>query len=448
MKGVCDMKLKSMISLLMIVCTLGFSFMPLQAEVVTTTEDQIPTIAAESAILIDASSKAVLYEKNGYSKQYPASITKLMTALLAIENLNPNDTITFSTEAIFGIERGSSHIGLDVGEQITVDEALHGLLLMSANEVANGLAEAVSGSIENFANRMTLRAKELGAQNTNFVNPHGLHDANHYTTAYDMALIASYLAYNDYFLDIMQDTTYQIPATNRVDEIRYLYQQHSMLNPTKNPIYYREDVIGGKTGFTDEARHTLVTIARRGDTTLVAVVLKSDKATLYTDTAALLDYGFDSYNTLSLHTTSDTLTTLPLYSVKSGKAYQAGNCSIGLTEDAAVLVHNSITAKDITTKLNLPEYIPLGSQVGDEVGEITYLYGSEILRTNKLIIKDIAFSPSPYATTLPSEGPKLSSIWYIILAVCALIALLILILWIRKRRITRKKRNKYYKLYK
>lgn len=442
------MKLKSIISLLIVVCILSFNFMPLCAQEVTTTKEEQPTIAAESAILIDANSKAILYEKNGYSKQYPASITKLMTALLAIENLNPNDTITFSTEAIFGIERGSSHIGLDVGEQITVDEALHGLLLMSANEVANGLAEAVSGSIENFANRMTLRAKELGAQNTNFVNPHGLHDANHYTTAYDMALIASYLAYNDYFLDIMQDTTYQISATNRVDEIRYLYQQHSMLNPTKNPKYYREDVIGGKTGFTDEARHTLVTIARRGETTLVAVVLKSDKATLYTDTAALLDYGFDSYNMLSLHTPADTLATLPLYSVKSGKTYQAGNCSIGLTEASSVLVHHSITEKDITTQLNLPEYISLGSQVGDEVGEITYLYGSEILRTDSLIITDISFSPSPYATTIPSEGPTLSKIWYIVLGICAFIVLLILILWIRKRRIARKKRHKYYRLYK
>lgn len=448
MKGVLYMKLKSMISLLLMICVFNFSFTTLQAEEVTQPTDQLPTITAESAILIDANSKTVLYEKNGYSKQYPASITKLMTALLAIENLTPTDTITFSHEAIFGIERGSSHIGLDVGEQITVDQALHGLLLMSANEVANGLAEAVSGSIENFANRMTVRAKELGAQNTNFVNPHGLHDSNHYTTAYDMALIASYLAYNDYFLDIMKDTTYQIPGTNKTDEIRYLYQQHSMLNPTKNPKYYRKDVIGGKTGFTDEARHTLVTIARRDDTTLVAVILKGEKATYYDDTATLLDYGFDSYSPLALHSATDTLTTLPLYSVKSGKNYQAGNCSIGLTEDTSVLVHNSITAKDITTSLSLPNYVPLGSQVGDEIGKITYLYGSEKLRTDKLIIKDISYSPSPFATTTPWEGTKLSVFWYIILGTSAFICFLLLIFKIRQKTLQRKKRNKYYKNFK
>lgn len=450
------MKLKSIISLFMVVCLFSFTFSPLQATEnapsvtspinTQSTEEKTPTIAAESAILIDANSKTVLYEKNGYSKQYPASITKLMTALLAIENLNPNDTITFSHDAIFGIERGSSHIGLDVGEQITVDQALHGLLLMSANEVANGLAEAVSGSIENFAGRMTLRAKELGAKNTNFMNPHGLHDPNHYTTAYDMALIGSYLAYNDYFLDIMQDTTYQIPPTNLVNETRYLYQQHSMVNPTKNPIYYRKDVIGGKTGFTDQARHTLVTMARRGDTTLVAVVLKSEKATLYTDTAALLDYGFDSYNMLPLHKTTDTLATLPLYSVKSGKNYQAGNCSIGLAEDSNVLVHKSITAQDITTHLNLPDYITLGNQVGDEVGEITYLYGSEILCTQKLIITDIAFSPSPYMAETPTSGSPFSDVWYIGLGVLALVCLLLLILLINNKH--RRKRNKTYRLYK
>lgn len=445
MKGVLYMKLKSTISLLLMICILNFNFTTIQAEEVTTATDQIPTIAAESAILIDANSKTVLYEKNGYSKQYPASITKLMTALLAIENLKPTDIITFSHDAIFGIERGSSHIGLDVGEQITVDQALHGLLLMSANEVANGLAETVSGSIDNFANRMTVRAKELGAQNTNFVNPHGLHDPNHYTTAYDMALIGSYLAYNDYFLAIMKDTTYQIPGTNKTDEIRYLYQQHSMLNPTKNPKYYREDVIGGKTGFTDEARHTLVTIARRGDTTLVAVILRGEKATYYNDTAALLDYGFESYSPLELHSSADTLATLPLYSVKSGKNYQAGNCSIGLTEDTSVLVHNSITAKDITTSLNLPDYVPLGSQVGDEIGEITYLHGSEKLRTDKLIIKDISYSPSPFATTTPWAGTKLSIIWYMLPVICAFICFIFLIFQIKKKLIQRKKRNKYYR---
>ena len=230
-------------------------------------------IGAEAAILMDADSKTILYEKNVHEKLYPASITKLMTALLAIENLSP--------EAVNSIEFGSNHLWMVEGEQITVDEALHGLLLESANEVANGLGEAVSGSISGFANLMTERAKQLGALNTHFANPNGLHNEAHYTTAYDMALIASYLTKEDYFLQLMKDTKYQIPPTNKNKETRYLAQQHHMINPVRDPKVFREDVIGGKTGYTNEARQTLVTMARQGDTTLVVVILKAEKSNVY-----------------------------------------------------------------------------------------------------------------------------------------------------------------------
>lgn len=407
-----------------------------------------PTIAAESAILIDAASKTILYEKNAYKKQYPASITKLMTALLAIENLAPTDVITFSNEAIFSIERASSHIGMDVGEQITVDQALHGLLLMSANEVANGLAEATSGSIETFAIRMTERAKELGTLNTHFTNPHGLHDENHYTTAYDMSLIASYLSDNPYFLEIMKDTTYEIPGTNKTDEIRYLSQQHYMLNPLRNGQLYREDVIGGKTGYTDIARQTLVTIAKQGDTTLVAVILKSEKSTLYTDTAALLDYGFDAYYSLDFHSPNEVLKTLPIYSIKSGQAYQAGNCSISVETPVSVLVNKSIKARDITTILDLPEYVDLGASKGDLIGEITYLYNSEILGKTKLIIQDISYSPSPYVTVLPNKDKLPSIKWPYIIVIFIIILVIFLLFKTRKKRKRYVNQLKFKKLFK
>lgn len=411
-------------------------------------ETNEPTLLAESAILIDANSKTVLYEKNGYSKQYPASITKLMTALLAMENLNPTDTLTFSKEAIFGIEPGSSHIGMDVGEEISVDSALHGLLLMSANEVANGLAEAVSGSIDGFAHLMTQRAKELGATQTNFTNPHGLHDDNHYTTAYDMALIASYLADNEYFLKIMQDNTYEIPATNLTNEVRYLSQQHKMLNIYRDSSIFREDVIGGKTGYTDMARHTLVTIAKQGETTLVAVVLKSEKNTLYSDTAALLDYGFSSYYSLELNSESDVVKTLPMYSIKSGQLYQAGNCSIATTTDFFALVQNNIKIQDITTNLTLPSYVDLSMKEGDSIGEITYLYNSKILGSIPLYIKEITYLPSPYTTVSPTPiDLTLPSFTYLYIVILVLILIIIIIL-IRSIRIRRKRKYRELKFNK
>ena len=424
---------------LLISIVLIFSFSPLKAEVTA------PNIAAESAILIDADTKTVLYEKNGYDQHYPASITKLMTALLAIENLSPNDVLTFSQEAIFGIERGSSHIGIDVGEQLTVDQALHGLLLMSANEVANGLAEAVSGSIDAFAERMTERAQSLGALNTHFANPHGLHDPNHYTTAYDMALIGSYLAQNDYFLQIMKDANCQIPPTNLTNEVRYLSQQHKMLNPLRDATIYREDVIGGKTGYTDQARHTLVTMAKQGDTTLVAVILQSEKDTLYTDTAKLLDYGFDSYHSLTLYTSNDILKTLPIYNVKSGQVYQSANCGVGLTEAISIIVPQTVSKEDITLSFNLSEWLDDTVQVGDTVGEVSFISNSKLIQKSPLVIKQMTPLPTPdFSFASISTSSSLSNSMKLAVLVLILLVLLIMVVFIRKHH----RRKKYYKINK
>ena len=404
-----------------------------------------PSIAAEAAILMDADTKTVLYAKNADQLHYPASITKLMTALLAIENLSPDDTITFSRDAIYSIEPGSSHIGITDGEILTVDQALHGLLLMSANEVANGLAEAVSGSLDGFAKLMTERAKELGALNTNFMNAHGLHDENHYTTAYDMALITSYLAENDYFLEIMQDMTYEIPPTNLTDETRYLYQQHAMLNPSRNAAIHRKDVIGGKTGYTDQARHTLVTMAKQGDTTLVAVVLKSDKSTLYTDTASLLDYGFSSYQVLNLHTTDDILKTLPGYSVKSGQAYQTVNYGLGVAEDASVIVLNTLNANDIELIFDLPEYLDSTFKINDTIGTVSFVLDGQTLVKRDLVIKQIDMLPNPEFSFF--EKHPLTWWQLCIIGVISIIIIIMVIIMIRKK-ILRKKYSRINRFFK
>lgn len=404
-------------------------------------------LTAEAAILIDATTQTILYEKNAYTKEYPASITKLMTALLAIENLNRADVITFSDTAVNSIEFGSSHIGIKSGEQLTVDEALHGLLLMSANEVANGLAEQVSGSIEDFAAAMTARAKELGAENTHFVNPHGLHDVNHYTTAYDMSLIANELVKNDYFLQLMQDYTYEIQPTNITDEIRYLSQQHRMLNPLRAGNYYREDVIGGKTGYTDEARHTLVTMAQQGDSTIIAVVLKSED--IYSDTNVLLDYGFNNFHSVALHSPTETIKTLPIYAIKSGKSYQAGNCSVAVADSLSVIVPNDTTFHDLTTHLDLPEYIALGAEEGDVIGSITYSKDGHTLAASDLKILKISYLSSPTTTILPSksEYPILKYAYIIGIVVAALLILWIIYLIYKKHRL-RSNRIKMGKLFK
>ncbi|MDA3733637.1 D-alanyl-D-alanine carboxypeptidase [Niameybacter massiliensis] len=429
---------------IILILSLLFSCLPLYA-----TEGDpgtsVPTIGAEAAILIDAKTGEILFEKNSQDRHFPASITKLMTALLVIENLKPTDMITFSEDAIYGIERGSSHMGMRVGEQISVDQALRCLLLMSANEVANGLAEKVSGSMDNFAVAMTKKAEALGAKGTSFKNPHGLDDEQHYTTAYDMALIAKELFHNEYFLEIMKDVTYQIPPTNKVNEIRYLSQQHKLMNQFSDSKLYRSDVIGGKTGYTDIARHTLVTMAKQGDIELIAVIMKSDtKSGMYTDTTKLLDYGFNAYQTFDLLKENEVITKLPIYSVKSGKLIEFATCDIVASSNESVLVSKNIKTRDIVTNINVPEYLEMGIASDAIVGSIEYLHNNKVLAKSDLKISNINYISSPYTANQP-EKPTLtfpiSS--FLILLILLLVILILLTLFIKRKR---KRKFKHKKL--
>lgn len=254
---------------------------------------ETPSITSEAAIVYEVNTGLILYSKNENTPYYPASITKLLTALIAFETLDLSDTITFSEKAITSITPGSSSIGILPNETLTVNDALHGLLLMSANEIANGIAEKIAGSTENFAELMNQRAKELGAINSFFVNPHGLIDPSHVTTVHDMALITKALINLPTFLDMMKDSFFEIGPTNLTDETRSLYQQHKMVNTKNDLTIYREDVIAGKVGYTQESGHTLVTVAKKNERTLIIVLMKSDAKSQYADTEALLNYGFE-----------------------------------------------------------------------------------------------------------------------------------------------------------
>lgn len=407
---------------------------------------QTPEIHAEAAILMDAKTGKILYEKNAHTQHYPASITKLMTALLVIENLKPTDTLTFSRESILDIDPLSSRIGMRVGEQITVNQALHGLLLMSANEVAAALAEAVSGSVDNFAVLMTQKAHALGAKNTQFVNPHGLHDLQHYTTAYDMALITQTLYNNPYFLEIMGQPVYQIPPTNKCADVRYLSQEHPLMNERRDSQRFRSDVIGGKTGYTNEARHTLVTTARRGEVDLIAVLLKSEKQFLASDTSKLLDFGFNSYHTIKLHDQNTRLTSLPVYTIRSGEVFEAAKCHISVAQTNTILVSRDIRLKDISTKLNIPDYLTLGVVKNEKIGTIDYIYKNEILATDDLIVHTIDFTPSPFTINRPPKATTGSVPSWLIGTCISLLCLLVFIHF--KSRPKPLPKKKYVPLYK
>lgn len=253
------------------------------------TDIKTPEIAAEAAVLYDVTHDKVLFEKNAGEKLYPASITKLMTALLVLEKANLTDTVTFSKTAVTNLESGAVTLGLQEGDKVSVKDCLYGLLLKSANEVANGLAEHVGGSISGFADMMNAKAAELGCTNTHFVNPNGLNDSNHYTTCLDMAKIAKAAFANPTLCEIASALSYEFPAT-KSSAARTITPGHKMLYPTDSRYY--EGIIGGKTGYTSLAGNTLVTCTEKDGVRLIAVVLKA-KSTHYTDTKALLDYGYE-----------------------------------------------------------------------------------------------------------------------------------------------------------
>ena len=249
-----------------------------------------PQVQAQGAALYDATNGRFLYEKNGDAHLFPASITKLMTALLVAEHCSLDETVTFSQAAVTNLELGAVTLKVKAGDQFSVKDCLYGLLLKSANEVANGLAEHVAGSVSAFADRMNQKAASLGCTNTHFVNPNGLNNSNHYTSAHDMALIAKAAFENDTVRQVASTLTYDFPATASVPSARHLQMGHKMLNPA-NAEYY-PGIVGGKTGYTSLAGNTLVTCAERDGVRLIAVVLKSSQ-THYSDTKSLLDYGFE-----------------------------------------------------------------------------------------------------------------------------------------------------------
>ena len=254
-------------------------------------------LASQAAVLLDAETGAVLYQKNMHQVLYPASITKIMTALLAVQNLQPETVLTVSQTAVNAVPRTSSHISLKAGERLTVEQALYAIGMESANDAANVLAEAVSGSLEGFAQLMTETAAQLGAKNTHFANANGLPDSSHTTTAYDMALITAAAWKQEGLKKYFSTVTYTLPATN-LSAARSFNNKDRLLPGGQ---YYYDGVEMAKTGWTSSAQGTFAAVVQKGDVTLVAVTLKSplleDK---YRDTHQLMDYGFSHYSRVTV----------------------------------------------------------------------------------------------------------------------------------------------------
>lgn len=256
-----------------------------------------PVTSAEAAILMEANTGTILYGKNIHQKSYPASTTKILTTLIAAETADMNDVVSFSNEAVFSIERSSSNMGMDVGETLTMEQCLYGILVYSANETANAVAEHIGGTIDDFIVMMNQKAAEIGCTESHFMNPHGLHDENHYTTPYDFALIAKEFFNNEMLCKMSSTINYVIEPTATQPDHMDLWSKNKLL-PGKTYAY--DYLVGSKTGYTTDAHSTLVSCAQKDGMKLICVVMKEDSPAQFEDTVALFDYGFANFQCLKV----------------------------------------------------------------------------------------------------------------------------------------------------
>lgn len=343
----------------------------------TTNYTYSPEIIADSGILIDANSGAILYEKNKDEINFPASTTKIMTALLVLEDekFDLNNRVYFSENAIYSTPPGSSHIAMNEDETLTLEEALHGLLLESANEVANALSEYVAGDMDKFVEMMNIRAKELGALNTHFTNAHGFHDKNHYTTAYDLSLIMKEVIKHEEFVKIINTTRYVIPPTEKQELERNLNNSNRLI---LNGPYFYEYAIGGKTGYTDEARHTLVNYAKKDNMNLISIVLHDEKFPAFQDTIALFDYGFTQFEDVILLKKSEFNKSIDVINSSSETNEIIGSSKLAISQDINIKIPKAIKDK-IKQQVNIPTYMKDILLEGEIVGRINFLYENTIL---------------------------------------------------------------------
>ncbi len=351
-------------------------------------------VAAPAAILMDAKTGNIFFERNADEKMYPASMTKVMTALLVLEHpgIDFGEVLTVPQDALDSLEWDSSIMGLKAGEVVTINELMYGLLLPSGNDAALVLGEYISGNVKDFAALMTKRAAELGAVSTNFVNPHGLHDENHYTTAHDMALIMKEAIKYPKFKEIISATNFMLPPSNKRETETEIKNTNKLIISGE---YYNPDVYGGKTGYTDEAKHTLACYAKRGEIELVAVVMGDEKNMTYTDSTLLFDYCFDNYEYRRV-INSNYETDIELYSGET----KNGVAVLRPAENIMILLPKDVTDDELVTIADTSGFTGETIAYGDRAGTITVSYDSKIIAQSELV------SVSDVYKKLPEKGKK------------------------------------------
>ncbi len=371
------MRFKRKIFILFLIISLSFTCRSLATE---------PTIASSAGILVEASTGKILYEKNAYEKMYPASTTKVLTAILVLENCNLDEMASVSHNAIFSIPNGYVNCNLQEGEKISIKDLMYALMVKSANDAAVVLAEHIGGSVGGFAEMMNKKAKEIGCQNTHFVNPNGIHDENHYTTAYDLYLMASYGMKNETFRNYVSTPSYTLPTTNKyATNDRICITTNDMIRP--NSRYYNENAIGIKTGYTTEAQNCLIAAARKNDIEVISVVLHAGTneqglSERYIDTKTLFDYGFDDFSFSDIVIKNDVIKNIE---IENGTK-DTKNLELIAKNTISSYVHKEMDVKSLSPKITLNEDLKAPIQAGSVLGNVTYLV-DDIEYTTELVAK-------------------------------------------------------------
>lgn len=378
-------------------------------------------ISAESAILIELSTGRILYEKNSTNVMYPASTTKMMTAILVIENCDLQDTVTVTESALENIPNGYVTCDISAGEELSVNDLLYALMIPSANDAAFALAEHVAGSVDEFSNMMNSKAKEIGCTSTHFVNPNGIHSESHYSTAYDLALIAKYCMKNETFRNIVATKEYTLPATNLHDNAdRTFSTTNELINPEKENYY--KFATGIKTGHTSLAGHCLVSESSRDGLDFISVVLNSETNNKrFTDTIELFNYGYDNYTLTKVKEKNTIIDTIEIENATK----ETKSLDLLIDESITVVNNKSITSDQIIPEIKLQD------------GIMAPIVKDQILGTIKYKVDDIEYSANLVAKNDVIEKPDYS----IYLIIGGIIILLLSFIILKKNKIKRKKRK-------
>ena len=336
-----------------------------------------PVISAESAVLMDADTGAILYAKNIHQREYPASTTKILTTLIASEHCSMDEIVDFSYDAVHDIDPGSNHIAIEPGEQLTMEECLNAILIRSANEVSFAVAEHISGTTwQDFGAIMNERAKELGCVDSHFVNPNGLPNEDHYTSAYDLAMIGRAFFANEALCKMtMTHMLHILPSERQPDDI----MEVNKMELIPGGKYAYPYLVGCKTGYTDVARSTLVSCAEKDGLKLICVVMKDENPNYYEDTISLFDYGFSNFQSVNISQTETK------YNIENAGSFYSGNDIFGnskpileLNQSACITLPNTISFQDAVSSISYDNTKP------GQAAVITYTYNDVVLGSASL----------------------------------------------------------------